>query len=105
MALWDILRTLGIFYDHLVHFVFVWYIFSGFGIAHQGKSGNPGRRSWVRFFSGFRDAFFSRRTHRFASEESLVVRRRCASAASSSLGPGSTETNGNCKKASYKSRL
>jgi hypothetical protein len=27
MAIWNILRTLGIFYDHLVYFVFVWYIF------------------------------------------------------------------------------
>jgi hypothetical protein len=31
----------GIFYVHLVHFVFIWYIFSGFGIMHQEKSGNP----------------------------------------------------------------
>jgi hypothetical protein len=27
MAIWNILRTFGTFYDHLVHFVFVWYIF------------------------------------------------------------------------------
>jgi hypothetical protein len=27
MAIWNILRTFGIFYDHLVHFVLVWYIF------------------------------------------------------------------------------
>jgi hypothetical protein len=27
MAIWNILRTLGIFYDHLVHFVFIGYIF------------------------------------------------------------------------------
>jgi hypothetical protein len=37
MAIWNILRTLGIFYDHFVHFVH----FSGFGIMHQEKSGNP----------------------------------------------------------------
>jgi hypothetical protein len=30
-----ILWSFGIFYDHLVHF-------SGFGILHQEKSGNPG---------------------------------------------------------------
>jgi hypothetical protein len=24
---WDILWPFGIFYDHLVHFVFIWYIF------------------------------------------------------------------------------
>jgi hypothetical protein len=32
-AIWNILRTLGIFYDYLVHFVFIWYIFSGLGIC------------------------------------------------------------------------
>jgi hypothetical protein len=41
MAIWNILPTFGIFYDHLVQFVFIWYIFSGFGIMHQEKSGNP----------------------------------------------------------------
>jgi hypothetical protein len=34
MAIWNILRTFGIFYDLLVHF-------SGFGIMYQEKSGNP----------------------------------------------------------------
>jgi hypothetical protein len=41
MATWNILQTFGIFCDHLVHFVFIWYIFSGFGIMYQEKSGNP----------------------------------------------------------------
>jgi hypothetical protein len=28
MAIWNILQTFGVFYDHLVvHFVFIWYIF------------------------------------------------------------------------------
>jgi hypothetical protein len=27
MAIWSILRTFGIFYDHLVHFVFIWYTY------------------------------------------------------------------------------
>jgi hypothetical protein len=27
MAICNILRRFGIFYDHLVHFVFIWYIF------------------------------------------------------------------------------
>jgi hypothetical protein len=26
MAIWNILQTIGIFYDHLVHFVLIWYI-------------------------------------------------------------------------------
>jgi hypothetical protein len=26
-AIWNILGALGIFYDHLVQFVFIWYIF------------------------------------------------------------------------------
>jgi hypothetical protein len=34
MAIWNILWRLGIFYDHLVHFV-------SFGIMYQEKSGNP----------------------------------------------------------------
>jgi hypothetical protein len=42
MAIWNILRAFWIFYDHLVHFEFIWYIFSGFGIMDQEKSGNPG---------------------------------------------------------------
>jgi hypothetical protein len=40
MAILNILRTFGIFNDHLVHFVFIWYIFSGFGIMNNEKSGN-----------------------------------------------------------------
>jgi hypothetical protein len=28
MSIWIILWTLGIFYDYLVHYVFIWYIFS-----------------------------------------------------------------------------
>jgi hypothetical protein len=41
MAICNISRTLGIFYDHMVHFFLIWYIFSGFGIVYQEKSGNP----------------------------------------------------------------
>jgi hypothetical protein len=50
MAIWCILRTFGTFYDHLVHFVFIWYIFSGFGIMYQEKSDNPDFPSHQRFF-------------------------------------------------------
>jgi hypothetical protein len=42
VAIWNVLPIYGIFYDHLV-IVFVWYIFSSFGIRHREKSGNPGR--------------------------------------------------------------
>jgi hypothetical protein len=42
MAIGNILQPFGKFYDHLVHFAFIWYIYSGFGIMHQEKSGNPG---------------------------------------------------------------
>jgi hypothetical protein len=42
MAISNILLTYGIFYDILIHFVFIGHIFSGFGIMHQEKSGNPG---------------------------------------------------------------
>jgi hypothetical protein len=37
----NIVWTFGILYDHFVHFMLIWYIFSGFGIMHQEKSGNP----------------------------------------------------------------
>jgi hypothetical protein len=33
MAIWNILRTFGKVYDHLVHFELLWYISSSFGIS------------------------------------------------------------------------
>jgi hypothetical protein len=42
MAVCNLLWTFGKFYDHMVHFVLIWYIFSGSGITYQEKSGNPG---------------------------------------------------------------
>jgi hypothetical protein len=39
MALWNILQTFGIFYDNLVHFVFICHIFSRFGSMYQEKFG------------------------------------------------------------------
>jgi hypothetical protein len=42
LSIWNILQTLGIFYDHLVDFMLIWYIFSGFGIMYREKTGNPG---------------------------------------------------------------
>jgi hypothetical protein len=56
-AMWNILRTLGIFNDHLVHFVFIWYIFSGFGIAYQEKSGNPARKAYAKYHQSLKMAF------------------------------------------------
>jgi hypothetical protein len=47
MPIWNILWTWGIFYDYSVHFVFIWYIFSGFGIMYQEKSGNPAPK-WLQ---------------------------------------------------------
>jgi hypothetical protein len=44
MDIWNILWTFGILYDHFAHCVFIWYIFSYFGVIHQEKSGNPGRK-------------------------------------------------------------
>jgi hypothetical protein len=38
IAIGNILRIFGIFYDHYVHLVH----FSGFGITNQDKSGNTG---------------------------------------------------------------
>jgi hypothetical protein len=53
---WNSSWTFGIFYYHLVLFVFICYIFPGFGIMYHEKSGNPGRKHETRFF------FFSVRT-------------------------------------------
>jgi hypothetical protein len=39
--IWNILQIFGILYDLFVQFVFIWYIFSGFGIMYLEKSGNP----------------------------------------------------------------
>jgi hypothetical protein len=39
-----------IFFDNLVHFVFIWYIFSSFGIMDKEKSGNPARQYEEKVF-------------------------------------------------------
>jgi hypothetical protein len=44
MASWNSFWRIEIFYDHLVHIAFVWYIFSGFGIMYQEKIWQP----WCR---------------------------------------------------------
>jgi hypothetical protein len=49
MAIWNILQTFGIFYDHFLHFVFIWYIFR-FGIMYQEKSDNPVHNSFRKRF-------------------------------------------------------
>jgi hypothetical protein len=50
-AIWNIIQTFGLFYDHLVQFVL---IFFGFGIMFHEQSGNPVwmatrqfRRIWI----------------------------------------------------------
>jgi hypothetical protein len=43
LNIWD-------FYDHFLHFVFIGYIISGFGILYQDKSGNPGWASLLGYF-------------------------------------------------------
>jgi hypothetical protein len=52
MAIWNTSRIFGIFCDHSVLIVLIWYIFSCFGIKHKEKSGNPG--SGPEFFVYFR---------------------------------------------------
>jgi hypothetical protein len=42
MAIWNILQTFVIFYEHLVGTFYLVH-FSGFGITNREKSGNPGR--------------------------------------------------------------
>jgi hypothetical protein len=42
LAIWNILQTFGICYDHLVHFVFIWdTYFYRLGKLYQEKYGNP----------------------------------------------------------------
>jgi hypothetical protein len=41
------IRTVGVFYDHLVHFYVNLVYFSGFGIMYQEKSGNPVWYVWT----------------------------------------------------------
>jgi hypothetical protein len=41
IAIWNIFRTFWKFYGHLEQFLLIWYIFSGFGIMYQERSGNP----------------------------------------------------------------
>jgi hypothetical protein len=41
LQIWNTLRTFGIFYDHLVHFVFIFTIFPVWYHVPK-KSGNPG---------------------------------------------------------------
>jgi hypothetical protein len=38
MPIWNILRTFGIFYSHLVHFVFIWYILFRFLVSCNKKN-------------------------------------------------------------------
>jgi hypothetical protein len=42
--IWDI-------FGHMVHLVFIWYIFSGLDMMYQEKSGNPGRKEEKNFIS------------------------------------------------------
>jgi hypothetical protein len=49
MAIWNIFQTFGIFYDHLVHFVFISNFCSGFGIMYiPRKIWQPCLRVWQR---------------------------------------------------------
>jgi hypothetical protein len=57
MANLNILKTFRIFYDLLVHFVLIWYMFSFFGVMHQKISGNPAEMSGPAAGGGGVDAF------------------------------------------------
>jgi hypothetical protein len=41
MAILSIIRSNGIVFSYLVHFVAIWYNFSRFGMLYRQKSGNP----------------------------------------------------------------
>jgi hypothetical protein len=52
MAIANILRTFGIFYEHLVHFVLFWYIFSRFGSIYLQTSGSTAQKFCAIQFKG-----------------------------------------------------
>jgi hypothetical protein len=41
IAIWNIVQTFGLFYDHFGTYCYIWYIFSGNGIMFNEKSGSP----------------------------------------------------------------
>jgi hypothetical protein len=45
MSIGNFLKTCGIFYDHLLYFVFIWYIFSDFGIIYPKNLATLVRRA------------------------------------------------------------
>jgi hypothetical protein len=45
MAMWNVLRTCGIFYGHYGNLVAIGYIYPRFGILCIEKSGNPGQET------------------------------------------------------------
>jgi hypothetical protein len=60
IAIWNILQAFGIFYDHLVHFVSIWYILPVLVSCTDEKSGNPGgvtciewSRCYAKIFASF----------------------------------------------------
>jgi hypothetical protein len=57
-AILSIIRPNGIFYDVLVHFVVIWYIFSRFGMMYREQSGNPAAFEPNKIF-GANSIFFS----------------------------------------------
>jgi hypothetical protein len=71
MAIWNILWMLGMFYDHWVQFVLIWYIFSRVGIMRQEKSGNPADNQFrkLKRFSLSREHNFERN---FACQRHLI---------------------------------
>jgi hypothetical protein len=64
IAIWNILQAFGIFYDHLVHFVSIWYILPVLVSCTDEKSGNPGgvtciewSRCYAKIFASFKKNF------------------------------------------------
>jgi hypothetical protein len=41
MAILNFLKDIWDIFDHVVRFLFIWYIFTCFGFMYQEKSGNP----------------------------------------------------------------
>jgi hypothetical protein len=62
MAIWSILGTFGIFYDHLVHCAFIWYSFFRFWYHTQRKIWQPCPK--ISFWDSFCCLFTHEKTFR-----------------------------------------
>jgi hypothetical protein len=74
MPIWNISQTFAIFYNHLLHFVFIWYIFPGLASCNK-KNLATLVQSPRRFSFDQREKFFYRLELEKGVLESLAIHR------------------------------